>query len=399
VAQRTIHSVARAVLAACLLLPGACIVSNDFGGTAFLCAEEPICPSGFICVEGRCVAEVGGGDGGTEQSDFRARRKLTFDNSGRAALDRFPLLVLLDPGRIDYDQLRDDGADLQFRDADGSPLPHEVEVWSPGGQSAIWVHVPRIEANSGDDHIWMYYGDPDAQIKEDQAAVWTSYRVVYHLNTGIGDQVNDSTGQGYGGTAVGGQLIPGPVGEARSFDGVDDHIILGTGRDFASGVSGMTMEAWVRPLANTGAGVVFGATINGGEDSRAELQVLGDLTVRGGGRTIDGGSLLTATGPPIISDKWTWVVTTFDFPADAIAVYYDGVQVTAASGLGFGPATPATTSDLAVIGVNENLTTAFFQGGIDEVRLATDSRSPDWVAAQYASMVDQLVSYGPAEEL
>ena len=390
-----------AALLSGLLTTGGCIISNDFSGTAFLCAEEPICPDGFTCVEGRCVVETGGGgggggDGGPEPTDFRFRRQLTLDNGGRDALDGFPLLVRLDATRIEYDELREDGADLQFRDADGTVLPHEVEVWSPGGESVLWVRVPRIEADSADDFIWMYYGDADAQVAEDEAAVWTAYRAVYHLNAAAGDEVDDSTAQGYDGTAIGSEIAAGRVGQARRFDGVDDHVDLGAGRDILSGVSGMTMEAWLQPAAP---GVAIGVTINGGDVSRAELQVLGDLSVRGGGRTIDGGELLSAAGGAIPADQWTWVAVAFDFPADTIAVYYDGALVQSAAGLGFGPATPDTTSDLAVIGVNEDLASNFFSGGIDEVRLAADARGPAWIAAQYAAMTDQLVGFGPAEEL
>ncbi len=38
-------------------------------------------------------------------------------------------------------------------------------------------------------------------------------------------------------------------------------------------------------------------------------------------------------------------------------------------------------------------------GTIDEVRVSNVVRSPDWVRAQYLSMTDSFIEYGPQEVL
>ncbi len=94
---------------------------------------------------------------------WKKRRKLTFDNSSQSqTLTGFPVLVVLDPSRIDYGVTQPGGADLRFADAAGTPLPFEIESWNPGGVSTIWVKVPLISAGAADDYICMYYDNPAA---------------------------------------------------------------------------------------------------------------------------------------------------------------------------------------------------------------------------------------------
>jgi hypothetical protein len=119
-----------------------------------------------------------------------------------------------------------------------------------------------------------------------------------------------------------------------------------------------------------------------------------------GGRTEDGGGILTAASDEILAiGTWTWIAAVYDFSGDSISIYFDGELVGGASGLGFGPATPDTAADTTVIGVDENLGGAFFLGDLDEIRISGDAKSPDWIAAQHAAMRDQTVAFGPVETL
>lgn len=62
---------ALAPLAAAALLLGGCLLDIDFDNTRFSCSDG-VCPDGFSCVEGTCVASSAGQDGGGDaagQSD------------------------------------------------------------------------------------------------------------------------------------------------------------------------------------------------------------------------------------------------------------------------------------------------------------------------------------------
>lgn len=93
--------------------------------------------------------------------DWNSRIKLTFDNLAQSEnLDNFPVLVKLNSDRIDYDKTQDLGQDIHFVDFDGfTVLAHEIEEWNEGGDSYVWVNVPRIDGNSNADYIWTYFGN------------------------------------------------------------------------------------------------------------------------------------------------------------------------------------------------------------------------------------------------
>src|SRR6266545_4907673 len=186
--------------------------------------------------------------------------------SGEAAptpgqVNDFPLLVALDAARIDYSAVRADGADIEFRDADDTPLAHEIERWDPQGTSILWVRVPQIDAASNTDSIWMYYGDPAAQVAQDAVTVWGSYEEVYHLGDN-GQVINDSSARNYDGTSLGTDPVAGFVGLAQNFAGAGQRVDLGNQRDFARAVAGLTIEAWVNPRASQNDGVVLGVARN-----------------------------------------------------------------------------------------------------------------------------------------
>ena len=96
-----------------------------------------------------------------------------------------PVLVKLDPSRIDYALVQPNGADLRFIDADNTTqLNYEVASWNPGGVSTVWVRVPQIDANSINDSITLYYNNPAAPAAQNPPLVWSNgYAAVWHFDT------------------------------------------------------------------------------------------------------------------------------------------------------------------------------------------------------------------------
>ncbi|MBW2280900.1 MAG: DUF2341 domain-containing protein, partial [Deltaproteobacteria bacterium] len=112
---------------------------------------------------------------------WKFRRQLTFDQFAHTEdLADFPVLVTLNPSRIQYGQTQPNGEDLRLYDSDGTTrLAHEIEQWNPGGTSYVWVRVPLIEGSNPADSIWMEYGNPHAADGQDPDGVWESgYRLV-----------------------------------------------------------------------------------------------------------------------------------------------------------------------------------------------------------------------------
>jgi hypothetical protein len=75
---------------------------------------------------------------------------LTFANGDQeTALLSFPVLVVLNSERVNYDQMASDGSDIRFVDgATDAILPYEIDDWNPAGTSYLSVRVPTISAES-----------------------------------------------------------------------------------------------------------------------------------------------------------------------------------------------------------------------------------------------------------
>ncbi len=318
-------------------------------------------------------------------ANWTYRKRLTFDNSGQPEpLADFPVLVRLDPTRIDYSRVGAAGEDLRFVALNGSTtVPFEVETWNPGGVSDIWVRAPRIGGNSEADAVWIYYGNASATDGQSPGAVWdASYKGVWHL----GASLDDSTLNGNTGVNTGSVEVAGRIGQARFFDGVDDAIDVGS--ESAIAVAGdLTIEVWIQvgdPL-QAGSPRVLSKKVQWDPTSgfNIEYQPLsGSLSSSGSGSDSAG-----ADGVNLDLD-WHQVVVAIS--GGTAAVYLDGVDVTTDATI-----TPVVAGTHRLVFGRRADGGEHFQGGIDEVRLSNVRRSRGWIEAQYRSMSDNFVSFSP----
>ncbi len=164
---------------------------------------------------------------------------------------------MLNSSNIDYTQTNDDGSDLRFFAADGTPLSYEIEQWNEAGDSSVWVRVPQITGSSNTDSIMMYYGNAAAESVENAGNVWDSNFVgVWHLNqeqagTGSAGLYQDSTSLGNDGidrvAAIGqeGQVTDGQQFGANDWIEIDHDASLDL-------KDSMTLSFWIKPTENSG---------------------------------------------------------------------------------------------------------------------------------------------------
>ncbi len=281
-----------------------------------------------------------------------------------------------------------------------APLSHEIEQWSVDGKSYVWVRLPRIPPAGQEASFYMYYGNPTAVAAEVPADVWKDrFVAVYHLATG-----KDSTGHGFDGTIHGSTAVPAVLGLGQSFvKSSAQYIDLGKNRPIFQSVSGCTLSAWIKPKSFTvdwdtvvGFSVHDAATVP--TYSRASLAIKIDKSATIIGDTHDDGSWKELTSPALTVNDWVHVTGVNNFQADAQLIYLDGVERNSKQGVGFGaPATPATAPSGGAIGAQENLASCFFDGLIDEVRLSHEVFSPAWIALDFKSMADTLLTFGEEE--
>ena len=398
------------------------VVSTDAGGMsdtdAVAITVNPVNDAPVAVDDSYTVVEDSTLTVGWWDTDWTRRQQITFNNTSiggfapAETLSNFPVLLVLDSTKVDYALTQGDGGDLRFFDADGTPLAYEVERWDEAGNSYVWVKVPQIDIGATDS-ITMYYGNAGVADGEDPSAVWagTGFRSVYHLD-GVGPTVEDATSTNYDGTATngatGGQT--GQIGPAYGFDAVNDYINLGDDRSFVDGASAVTFSAWVNPNNNDGVNpnIILSSSINnGGAPSGTsrmtiELDPFGDvkLIVRSDDSAT---ATVFTTGAPVTAGAWHYITGVVDVDTNAITVYVDGVArpITPGPYTLPGTAFPNSPSASASIGSSDEGVGPYFDGRIDEARIATAARTAGWIQAEYRAMSNQagteFVAFGAAQ--
>jgi len=111
----------------------------------------------------------------------------------------FPLLIRLNSENFSFDKAEEDGSDIRFTKADGTPLPYEIERWNSALSLAeIWVRVDTIFADKSSQTIVMYSGNSEAQSLSNGENVFDStggFRSVWHLGeNSTSSTVEDAVG-------------------------------------------------------------------------------------------------------------------------------------------------------------------------------------------------------------
>jgi len=323
-----------------------------------------------------------GGDAGAWDPRWRQRRRVTIDSRGiMEPLVDFPLLVSL--SSLSLPGVAADGADVRFVDADGSTeLAYEIDTWEMD-RRLIWVRVPRIDPDSNDDAIWLYFDNPDAGSAEAPGAVWEGYEAVWHLGeagAGTAGEYADSSGNGHhgqGGSGDPGQTprrVPGLVGDAQDYDG-DDEILAADGDAFNFMVPALTIEL---VAFNPMAGMTQNLVSKGGYANGYRFGFNGDGTP-GFQVTGERFDLDSRTVPPF--GEWHYFVAEWD--GTTMRLYTDGVEdpITLPRG---GTIAPNTSDFLVGSGQFPML------GRLDEVRVSNRAFSAGWLEAQNRSLSGEM---------
>lgn len=163
--------------------------------------------TGAVSTDGSVVAWA--------KADADARQAITVRNE--TAADFFAV-----PVQLRIEATPDVTAEsLALFSSSGVPLPFEIETWTPGGTSTVWVKVQSVPAHSAA-ILWAYFGG--GEMPNDPTKVWEGdYVLVEHFGDDrvSGRSYADSTGMATG-TLVGADLTASMsdrgTGEAR-FEG------------------------------------------------------------------------------------------------------------------------------------------------------------------------------------
>ena len=122
--------------------------------------------------------------------------------TGTTTLTNFQALVKLSDGVYGFhysDCAANDGTDLWFTDSDGNLIPHEVDTWNAGGDSFVWVRIPKVTpVNEKSSEITMHWGATRTAAQTcTPSDTWNGHAGVWHMGEASGSANEpDATGNG-----------------------------------------------------------------------------------------------------------------------------------------------------------------------------------------------------------
>jgi biopolymer transport protein ExbB len=309
---------------------------------------------------------------------WKYRKKIVIDTTNQGAdikegLADFPVLVRLHAGNFTFGNAKSDGSDIRFAASDDkTPLKYHIEQYDPAGEMVlVWVKVPRLPA-SGQDFIWLYYGNNAAMDGQDAGGTYdTPQLAVYHLGEKEGLPQDATSYKNHAKEFTGKLGTPAAIGHGITLKG-NDRLVIARSPSL-SFVKGFTFSAWVSMSAPQADGRLFSW-----EDGKRSIVIaIEGTTLRCG----------TASIPGLPLGKWVHVAVTAD--GKNLSLYTDGRE-RSTSRLG---ALPEPASDIAIGASREGK--HGFIGDMDEITIAGISRSAAWVrlAALSQGPETPLLSY------
>lgn len=310
-----------------------------------------------------------------------------------AVLSDFPVYVdLADLPQHVWNNMRSDCGDIRITTSDGATeLPRELVACS-NASSTGELHFKAPDLSTVADTVfYIYYGNAAEADYADTATygaekVWTNgYLGVWHLgedgNTTAGGYIDSTSKRNHGtGTSMTASSdVVGQVGYSQDFDGSADRIVIPRNTKLEP-TAELTLSAWVRPDGAQGASAkpVFYGDNSGTPDGPYgfALNSTSDTDIRF--KISSAAKSYHATGTAAVSNgTWSFLTGTYD---GATQTLYK--NATSLASLTFA----ITIGDYATygLGIGDKAQTGQPWGGpVDEVRIASSSRSVSWIGTEY----------------
>ena len=334
-------------------------------------------------------------------------KTITIDSgivAGTQDLLNFPMLVSI-PSDNDLrttgnggNVQNNNGYDIVFTDEYYNPIPFERISYDPEtGAYSAWVNVPLIYYDT-DSHIHILYGKSGISTDHSSIETWPSgYVQVMHLD---GD-FSDASLTGNYGLNDGTSETVGKLGSGRSFDGVDDKVIVFDDTTLDETNDEATFSLWIN-WVNSADGdyqlVMCSSNRYIVPKSGYEWasQGSGNHYFYPNGETDMDYNL----GPnPFTDNTWQHLAVTFKYSTKEVKIFVNGIPMSFTV-----INVPTFWTSLARIdtwfwGGNPTISTRYFAGSMDEIRVQTVARSGDWLMTEYMNQNDPSGFYSVSPEV
>ncbi|RLS75286.1 MAG: DUF2341 domain-containing protein, partial [Planctomycetota bacterium] len=339
-------------------------------------------------------------------ANWNYRQTVTINESmvtGTSNLSNFAVLVsVTDPGLKTTanggNVGQADGGDFVFTSSDGTTkLDYQIESYdATTGTLLAWVEVPTLSYNVNTS-LYLYYGNAAAANQWNAAGTWeTNYKGVWHL----GSDYLDSTATNNDGTNSGStNFSTAKIGSGDNFDGISDYV--STTSSEAKTADDFTISLWFNADATDFAHHLIWQGETGGNGfgdpgfgGHPEMNIsLGSVNTAGttfsnnlsfflGRDAADSNAINISTA---FTDTAGWhhvvVIVSNMSTSPTATMYLDGSSLGTDTG---------TTTETSRTSWNTDMrfgrpgaAERYYDGGLDEVRLATTTRTADWVLTEY----------------
>ncbi|MCE2929093.1 MAG: DUF2341 domain-containing protein [Candidatus Caenarcaniphilales bacterium] len=304
--------------------------------------------------------------------------KITINRSQvNGSVTEFPVYVNLDhmPSHF-FNNIKSSGADIRITQSDlVTRVPVElVSLDKATSNGELWFRASALSSTTNSD-FYLWYGNngatmPTASSPYGSQNVWSNgFVAVYHMNqnpSGGAASILDSTRNQHHGTPANftsNDLIEGPVGKAYDFSDANNQIDLNL-----HALMPVTLTTWSK----------FETTPNGGlftaknDPLRGVLILVNYLLPY-----LNPNNYQYASGAGTITLN-SWDYYNFVFPssnAADIRTYKNNIDISSS--------TPHTGTENSFNGLVFGSGYNYFDGFADEIRVASKTRSLDWITTEY----------------
>ena len=323
-------------------------------------------------------------------------RNITIDYtkvSGGADLYNFPVLISLSgqnflktfpAGQI----MNTNGYDIIFTDNNYNKLDHQLEYYNgTNGDLFAWVRIPVL-SSTANTVIKILYGNPQTTTDPSLTSVWDShYKGVWHLNN---NSLNDFTSYNKSGTPYNTPTYPaGEIYNSLGLNGTNQYVevINDPAINFAGNI---TVSAWVYMNAanrdqkiagnqnNSSGGYKFGIYTN----NKVEFEIRNSANTPSLNRDVAGGTVLN-TG------QWYYLAGISSDVLDSIKTFVNGISERPFKKTGI----LGIASNTLTIGKEPWLSSYYFSGRFDEIRISDKVRSNGWLRTEYNNQYSPSTFY------
>jgi len=304
---------------------------------------------------------------------------LTYQNAWNSeTLLNFTPLIVVNSSILNYS---DTGpSDIRVYNSNNDLLLKDIEGWNTGGNSFIWFKDPSI-ATTNTGYVNLAYNCSDTNA--DSSGVWSSYKLVYHLNETAGTAITDASNNNNGTLNSASYWANGTIDGSVYFDGANDYITSNSNIGISGGDS-RTYSVWAKLFTFADSGVYIGqGTVYDTADWLVEsADANNHYSIRGNGADATYSSTASA------DDFGIWTMLTYVYNGSNRFIYRNGTEI-----MNTVKAVTSTDSPL-ILGRCGAYSACYVNAQMDEARLSNSARSNKWINASYMAGVNKFMAYG-----